>query len=326
MKTGMDLLREVERAEARIRAHVRRTPVEPSPWLSAGEVDAHLKLECQQRTGSFKLRGALSKLTALTAAELARGVVTASTGNHGAAVACGARTVGTRALVFAPRSADPVKLEGVRALGAELRVAGDDCVDAEAAARAWAETEGWTYVSPYNDPLVVAGQGTLGLELAQQFERLDALYVSVGGGGLIGGVGGALKALGSELEVVGCSPANSAVLCRSLEAGRIVEEESLPTLSDGTAGGVEADSITFELCAEVIDRFVLVEEDEIAAAMRGVLRHHNATIEGAAGVAVAALSRDRELLAGRTACAVLCGANVAPEVLRRVLAAESESR
>jgi len=318
----MDLLARVEAAEARIRPLIRRTPIEPSPWLrgeTQGDAPVHLKLENQQRTGSFKLRGAASKLTSLSAAERAAGVVTASTGNHGAGVACAATELGLTALVFAPANADPAKLAAVRAFGVDVRLAGEDCVEAETAARAHAETSGATYVSPYNDPEVVAGQGTLGLELASQLPDVEVLYVSVGGGGLIGGVGGTLKALGREVEVVGCSPENSAVMCHSLAAGELLEEESLPTLSDGTAGGVERGSITFELCQSVVDRFLLVTEDEIAAAMRGVIEHHRTLLEGAAGVAVAALRKDAETRGARSACALLCGANVSPEVLVRVL-------
>lgn len=314
-----DVLGDARRADSRIRPTVRHTPVEPSPWLSRHGAHAHLKLECQQRTGSFKLRGALSKLTGSTEEERARGVVTASTGNHGAGVALSASQLGTRAIVFAPSNADTSKLAAVRALGAEVRFEGLDCIESERAAREYAAESGATYVSPYNDPLVVAGQGTLGLELAQDLAELEVLYVSVGGGGLISGVGSVLKALEREVEIVGCSPRNSAVMCHSLEAGRIVEEESLPTLSDGTAGGVELDTITFDLCRAVIDRFVLVDEEEIADAMRGVIDHHHQLVEGAAAVAVAAMERDRDRLQGRTACALLCGANVSREVLSRVL-------
>ncbi len=316
----MDLRHDVEAAHTRIRSGIRRTPLEPSPWLSA-DVDARvdLKLENLQRTGSFKLRGALSRLTMLSSEERAAGVVTASTGNHGAGVAHAAAHVGTRAIVFVPTTADEGKLAAVRALGAELRFEGADCVEAENAARAFAVESGATYVSPYNDPFVVAGQGTIGLELAEDAPDLDAVFVAVGGGGLISGVGGYLRALGREVEVVGCSPRNSAVLCASLEAGRVLDLPSEPTLSDGTAGGMEHDSITFDLCRHTIDRFELVDEDEIRAAMCGVIEHHHTLIEGAAGVAVAAFQRTRARYAGKRVAIVLCGANVSRATLRAIL-------
>ncbi len=322
-----DVLSEARQAEKRIREFVRETPVERSAWLSTPDQDVSLKFECFQRTGSFKLRGALSRLTALTPEERTRGVVAASTGNHGMAIACGAAELGLEAVVFAPESADEEKLAGVRARGATVRSAGTDCVEAEVAARAFARETDRVYVSPYNDPLVLAGQGTVGLELARQLPDLDRVYVACGGGGLMSGIGSVLRGLGSEVELVGCSPARSAVLAHSVAAGRILDEPSLPTLSDGTAGGLEPEAITFDLCRRLVDRWVEVEEGEIAAAMRGVLAQEHALIEGAAGVAVAALLRDRERARGgaRSACVVLCGANAAPRTLRAVLAADLEA-
>jgi len=315
----VDLRAEVVAAHGRIAPYVRETPVEESPHLGGGVSRVHLKLENLQRTGSFKLRGAMNKLLALDEGTRARGVVAASTGNHGAAVAWGAAALGCPALVFAPRGAPSAKLDGVRAYGAEVRLVGDDCLQAEAAARAHARASGATYVSPYNDALVVAGQGTLALELARQLERLDAVFVAVGGGGLIAGVGGYLKAVAPGVEVVACSPRNSAVMHASLAAGRILDLPSEPTLSDGTAGGVEAASITFELCRAVIDDFVLVDEDAIAAAVRTVVARHHTLIEGSAGVAVAAFLARRERYAGKDVAVVLCGANVDPRVLKDLL-------
>ena len=316
----MDIRVEAEKARRRIALHARTTPVEFSPVLS-GEIGArvHLKLENFQRTGSFKFRGAMNKLLALDEGERARGVVAASSGNHGAAVACGASLVGGRAVIFVPEVADPSKVEAIRKQGAEVRTAGEDCVLAEAAAREFAREREMTYISPYNDLLVVAGQGTIGLELVEQLEHIDAVLLALGGGGLASGVGGVLKALDGSVEVVACSPENSCVMHDSLAAGRILEQESLPTLSDGTAGGVEADTITFELCQRWIDRRVLVNEEDIAAAMRTILVHHHVLVEGAAGVAVAGLAKARETLVGKEVAVILCGANVSIEVLKSIL-------
>ena len=316
----MDVRQETIAAESRIREHVRTTPVERSPFLEAAVgARVFLKLENLQRTGSFKLRGALNKLFSLSPDERAAGVVAASTGNHGAAVACGASEAGCRAVVVAPESAAGSKIEAIRIYGAEVRFAGTDCVVAEKEARDYADRNGMTYVSPYNDPKVIGGQGTIGLELERQMSKVDAIFVSLGGGGLIGGIGGYLKAIGKQVEVVACSPENSPVMHESLLAGRIVCRESKPTLSDGTAGGVERGAITFDLCREVVDESVLVGEEEIRQAVRLVLERHHVLVEGAAGVAVAGLLKQQRRFAGRDVAVVLCGANIDIEVLRTIL-------
>lgn len=316
----MDFERDVARAIGRIGQHIRKTPLEFSPFLSE-ETGArvHLKLENQQESGSFKLRGAMNKLLVLDEEQRGRGVICASTGNHGLAVATGAEKLGCVATVFAPRSASGSKLAGIRLRGSEIRFEGDDCVLAERAARSFAEAEGLAYISPYNDADVVAGQGTIAYELADQLDRFDAVFVSVGGGGLIAGIGGYLEAIGREVDVVGCSPSNSAVMHASLEAGRVLDMESLPTLSDGTAGGMEADSITFELCRELIDRFTLLGEDEIRNAVRDVVSHHHMLIEGAAGAAIAGMRQCAERYADRDVVVVLCGANIGIDVLGEIL-------
>lgn len=316
----MDLRREVEDAAQRITGRVRRTPVERSPALEAdGASEVWLKLENQQLTGSFKLRGASNKVLSLSEAERRRGIVAASSGNHGAAVACAAAAAGSSALVFVAEGVRAAKLDAIRSWGAEVRTHGTDCVEAEIEARRHAEAAGMTYISPYNDPLVIAGQGTVGLELAEQLPRLDAVFVALGGGGLLAGVGGYLKTLWPGLQVIACSPAASPVMHASLEAGRIVEMEPQTTLSDGTAGGVEPGAVTFELCREIVDESLLVSEEEIAAAVRMVVERHHTLIEGAAGVAVAGFLAHRQRFSDRRTAIVLCGANIDAAVLREIL-------
>ncbi|TDJ68604.1 MAG: threonine/serine dehydratase [Planctomycetota bacterium] len=315
----MDVRAEVLAAEVRIAGHVRRTPVESSHFLgAAGKCHAYLKLENFQRTGSFKFRGAMNKLLALAPAERKAGIVAASTGNHGVAVACAADLLGVPAVIFAPETARSTKLEAVRDYGAEVRQVGDDCLVTESAARAHARDESMTF-SPYNDPEVIAGQGTIGRELEQQLENVDTLFVAVGGGGFVSGIGGYLKAVGRDVRVVACSPRRSAVMHDSLAAGQILDLPSEPTLSDGTAGGVEEGAITFDLCRDVIDDFVLVDEDEIADAVRSIVVHHHMLVEGAAGVAVAAFQKEREGLEGQDVVVVLCGANMDVETLKGLL-------
>jgi threonine dehydratase len=316
----MDLVRETLEAEHRLRGWVRETPVEPS--LALGQesgAEVHLKLENFQRTGSFKIRGAMNKLLTLTPEERAQGVVAASSGNHGAAVADGTSVLGIPATIFVPEDASPTKVATIRSYGTQVRLEGADCVVAELRARRYAEKTGRVYVSPYNDPVVVAGQGTVGLELANQLESIDAVLVALGGGGLIAGIGGYLKSIVPEVEIIACSPEKSAVMHASIEAGRILELDSEPTLSDGTAGGVEPGAITFELCRTIVDRYVLVSEAEIASAMRLIVDRHHMLIEGAAGVPVAALLKEKASLAGKRVAVVLCGANISPEILCRVL-------
>ena len=279
----------------------------------------NLKLENQQRTGSFKLRGAFNRMLLLDPAQRSAGVVAASTGNHGSAVACAARALGVEARIFVPEHADPSKTRAIELQGASLVQVGSDCIESERAARVDAEQSGSTYVSPYNDPDVVAGQGTLGVELHQQVDDLDAVFIAMGGGGLISGAGGYLRSAFPSLEVVACSPEHSAVMHHSLEAGRLLDLPSKPTLSDGTAGGVEAGSITFDLCREVVGSSVLVTEAEIVESMRILLGEHHQLVEGAAAVALAGFLKQRERFRGRSVAIVLCGANIAPEVLREVL-------
>lgn len=317
----MQLPAEIKSAEDRIRDHVRHTPIEDSKVLGDhADCTVILKLENHQRTGSFKLRGAFNKMLLLDESARKRGVVAASTGNHGSAVACAAHDLGVEATVFAPTNADSGKLEAIRSQGAQIRTAGDDCLHAEHEARQFCMENDRTYISPYNDTAVIAGQGTIGVELSRQIEDLDVVFMSVGGGGLLSGVASYLKSVRPGIEIVACSPANSCVMHESLQAGELLDLPSEPTLSDGTAGGVEKGSITFELCRQLVDRSILVTEEEIASAMRLVIRSHHVLVEGAAGVAVAGFLRDRDAHAGRKVAIILCGANASLEVLGRVLA------
>jgi len=300
----------VEAAETRIRPLLRETPLEPSPLLSELAVaDVYVKLENLQPTGSFKVRGALNKLYSLAPEERQAGVVAASTGNHGAAVAYGLHLLGIPGIVFVPENAAPAKVAKIRDLGADVRFFGDEGGATETHARAFAAEHGMTYVSPYNDWEVVGGQGTIGAEIARQLPGIEAVVASLGGGGLIGGIAGYLKALKPGLTVIAASARNSKAMMESVRVGRVVETVHLPTLSDGTAGGIEQGTITFELCRELVDEFVDVDEEAIAEGTRLFFESHRATVEGAAGVAVAGLLAAKRRLAGRKVAVVICGAN-----------------
>jgi len=318
----MDLTTAIFEADRRIRPYVRETPLDPSPSFSQGSGgQVYFKLENMQHTGSFKVRGATNKIVSLDDAVRQRGCVAASTGNHGTAVAFTLGKLGRRATVFVPETASAAKVESIRIAGADVQVYGQDSADTEKHARRWAAEQSMTYVSPYNDPLVIAGQGTIGLEIDRQLDGgLDAVFASVGGGGLISGIAAALKAKRPEVRIIGCSPENSAVMAESVQAGRIVDLASSPTLSDGTAGGLEAGAITFDLCRELVDEHIRVTEEEIAACMRRFIASQHMLIEGAAGVAIAGFERERKRFEDATVAVIICGANIGLDTLRRVLA------
>ncbi len=310
----------IDAAYRRIAPLVRETPLEESSGLAPDSgVTVLLKLEHLQRTGSFKFRGACHRISRLSPGEAAAGVVTASNGNHGLGVAAAAQARGIAAEVYVSAQVSPAKARRIAAHGARIHPAGDHPLAAELAARRAAEESGRIFISPYNDADVIAGQGTIGLELHRQAPRLDAVFVAVGGGGLIGGIGAYLKSVSPETEIAGCWPENSPVLYQCLRAGRIVDVPERPTLSESTAGGLEPESITLDLCRRVIDRSVLVSEAEILAAMRLVAETEHWIVEGAAAVAVAAFLKETRRYEGKTVAIVICGRNVSPEVLGQLL-------
>ena len=319
-------------AEKRIRSYIRQTILEPAPFYSADSgAQVFFKCENLQHTGSFKVRGALSKILALSQVERERGIVTASTGNHGAAVAYSLNQVGAAGIVFVPEIASGSKVKAIQRLGAEVRYYGTDSAETEIFARQYALEHGATYIPPYNDPQVLGGQGTIGLELSRQLESVDAVFVSVGGGGLIAGIAGYLKNTFPHMQVFGCSPENSQVMAQSVRAGRILGLPSLPTLSDGTAGGIEAGSITFPLCRDLIDEWVSVSETEIAANLREFMSTQHMLIEGSAAVAIAGFKKvaaSKKMdgwLAGKNVVILLCGANIGLDQIKEVLSSNEDS-
>jgi threonine dehydratase len=310
----------IEQAQQRIRSHIRRTECRHSPALSdAAGAEVYLKMENRQLSGSFKLRGVANKLLALSADQRSRRLVAASTGNHGAAFAHAVTELGLDGLLFLPTTVAATKLRAIEASGIPFQLVGDDCVETETHAAGYAADNGCVWVSPYNDPLVVAGQGTVAVELGEQVDGVDCILVPVGGGGLIAGIGCHIKSVAPEIELIGCQPAASAVMYESVRAGQIVTMESLPTLSDATAGGIEAGSITFDLCRRHVDSYVLLEEEEIARAIRFVYENEEMVIEGGAALPVAAALRRPAGLQGKRVVLVITGSKIDEEVLRRVL-------
>jgi threonine dehydratase len=309
-------------AESRIRQLARETPVDHSLHLSRlGDANVYLKLEHLQLTGSFKLRGATNKILSLDEEELRKGVTAASTGNHGMGVCYAARHAGTTATIYLPRDVSEQKLAVIKHLGGIPVPSGGDCLEAEYRAREAASKSGQVFISPYNDLQVIAGQGTMGLELARQLNRIDAVFVAVGGGGLIAGIAAYLKSVSPRTRIIGCWPENSRALYECLRAGRIIQVPEEPTISESTAGGVEEGSITLTLCQQLIGDHALVSETEIRDAMRLILDEEHWIIEGSAGVAVAAYLKERKKYAGQNVAIILCGRNITSKKLRGILQA-----
>ncbi|MEX1309585.1 MAG: pyridoxal-phosphate dependent enzyme [Candidatus Sulfomarinibacteraceae bacterium] len=313
-------MREVLEARRRIEGRIRLTECRRSAALSAAAgADVRLKLENTQVSGSFKLRGVMNKLLSLSPEDRGRLMVAASTGNHGAAFAHGVAELGLEGLLFLPTNASAKKLEAIEASGIPFELVGDDCVETERHARDFAAKNGAVWVSPYNDPAIVAGQGTIGPELVEQVAELGSVLIPVGGGGLAGGIAGFFKTAAPAVEIVGCEPEASAVMAESVAAGGIVEMESLPTLSDATTGGIEEGSITFDLCRRFVDRWVRVSEDEIAAAIRFMVEREGMVVEGGAALPVAVALGRPEFLLGRTVALVVTGSKIDDAVLAEVL-------
>lgn len=307
-------------AAARIAPHIRRTPAHYALSIS-NEIGADVwcKLENVQVTGSFKVRGAMNKLLCLDDGD-STSVVAASTGNHGAAVAYGCQRLDLPCTVYVPEEASRAKVEAIERRGATVRKVAGDPLQAERAARRDADRQGLVYISPYNDATVVAGQGTVGVELADQLDHCDVLVVAVGGGGLIAGTAAAVKARWPDLRVIGVSPQNSAVMARSVAAGRILQLDTERTLSDGNAGGVEEGAITFELCRELVDDWIEVTEDQIASELRRFIDTEHMLIEGSAAAALAGCRIAAQRRQDATMAVVLCGGNIGVDTLTQVLA------
>ena len=317
---GINLKKEVGRAERRIRKYIRLTPLEYSPFFSQeGNCEVHLKLENIQLTGSFKLRGTMNKLLSLSKKERKSILVTASSGNHGVAFAYALKKLGLKGIIYLPGYTSKAKLDSIKYYDVVLKMFGTDCVKTEIHAREEAEKNDFLYIPPYNDLKIIGGQGTVGIELKRQLEQIDVVLVPVGGGGLISGIAGYLKSLDENIEIVGCQPLNSAVMAESIEAGEIIEMESQPTLSDGSAGGIEKGSITFDICQKYVNDFILVSEEEIREAIKLVLEKHSMLIEGAGALTVASFMKAKESFKGKNVVLVISGAKISMDILKEIL-------
>jgi threonine dehydratase len=301
-------------ADRAIRPQVVVTPLIPSPHLSR-LTGCHVSLKCEhlQPTGSFKFRGATNKLRLLPDDLRRRGVATVSSGNHGLGVSLAGKLLGVPVTVYAAASASPVKLDAIRMLGATVVTIDASSLATELEAAERAQRAGMAFVPPYNDLDVIAGQSTIGLELAQQHGDLAAVCVAVGGGGLVSGVGAALQKSHPSTDIVACWPARAAALYHCMHAGEVIDVDEGETISDGTAGGIEPGTITLPIAQHVIDRIVLVEEEDIKLAMKRLAQFERWMVEGAAGVALAGLMHVAPHYQDKHVAVVLCGRNIALE-------------
>ncbi|MDW3227614.1 MAG: pyridoxal-phosphate dependent enzyme [Acidobacteriota bacterium] len=310
---------DIQAAYGRIRGDIVHTPMEYSPALSRlTGARVFIKWESDQITGSFKFRGALNKMRTIPADRKKAGVIAASTGNHGLGVARAAGLEGTAAVLYLPKTAVPLKAARLREAGAVVERHGESCENAEAAARRAAGREGKIYISPYNDAEVIAGQGTIGLEILADCPEVDDVFVPVGGGGLIAGLGIFVKSAKPEIRVIGVEPAASAFMKASLRAGRLVAIREGRTAADAVAGGIEPGSITYPLCRAWIDEIRTTGETFLKEALRLCFRHHGRIVEGAGALALAALLKAGRSLRNRTVVLTASGGNIDPARWREI--------
>ena len=318
-------LADVNAARARLHGIAIHTPLEGSPELTeaTGATDVRLKREELQPTGAFKTRGAHNKVGILAEGRPEAALVTASSGNHGIAVATAAMRHDMRLTVLVGKSVSPAKLERLRALETRritVELFGNDTDDAEAEARRRDDAGHAIYVPPYNDPEVIAGQATVGVEILADWPGVDTIIVPIGGGGLIAGIGLWAKAIKPGLRLIGVQPAASPPMYAHFETGSTDPMPIAPTLADGVSGNIEKTSITWKLCRQLVDEVVLVEEDAIADAMRWALEVPHTLLEGSAVLGVAALQAGVVDVSGRNVAVVTTGRNVGPEILRVLFA------
>lgn len=308
-------------ARARIRSHIYQTPLIPARKAGQShQSNVLFKAENFQLTGSFKLRGATSKLSAHPAGGR---LITASSGNHGIGSACAAKALSRDVTVVLPVSVVPAKLEKIKSYGVDVILHGAEAGLSEQHAQQLAASGAYTYISPYNDLEIVAGQGTIGLEILEQCAQVDNVFISMGGGGLISGIGSVLKAFSPQAKIYGVSAINSMSLAESMKVGKVVETEHLPTLAEAVAGGIDEDTITLPLALAVVDHVVECDEGKIANAMREMAFDENMIVEGSAALALAGFNKVADSLRDQTSVILLCGANVDQGNIKRILYGDS---
>jgi threonine dehydratase len=310
---------DVKQASRDLLPHLRPTPLQYSPaFTDKARCHVHLKLESVQPIRAFKVRGALNMLIRMPVEQRAAGVITASAGNHGMGVAYAAATFKATATVYVPETANQFKAESIKRLGARVVAAGRTYQDAYLEAMAEQKQTGATFVHAYNDPDVVAGQGTIAVELISELEQFDTVVVPIGGGGLIGGIALYMKAMRPAVRVIGVEPAGADAMRRSLEAGHIVTLDKVATMADGLAASAPG-ALTFELARRHVDQVLTVQEDEMLRAIRLLFEWEHLLAEPAGAAALAALLYNHRPAANERVVVLLSGANVTDEVMIRAL-------
>jgi len=306
-------LADVLQARRRIRPHLFPTPLEDSPPL--GE-NIYLKLENLNKTHAFKIRGALNAMLALSAAERAKGVIACSAGNHSQGIAYAAKLAGTRAKVIMPQNTPVRKVGGARRYGAEILMYGKTYDEAESYALKLKQENALPFISPYNNTEVIAGQGTIALELFEELPTLERVLIPTSGGGLAAGVALVCKIMNPNCEVIGVQSTQTPAMYNAFYDTTHPQGD---TLADGLSGEIEEGAITFDLCKQYVDKILLVEEAAIAEAIRWMLRHHGWAIEGAAAVGIAAFLDGQVTADDRTTAIIISGGNIDYEVVQKLL-------
>ena len=311
---SMDMLRDAQRVLDPV---INRTPVVPTKGIVPG-CDFYLKADCLQKTGAFKLRGAYYKIATLSDEEKSRGVIACSAGNHAQGVAFAARDMGIKATICIPEGAPISKIEATRSYGANVVLVPGVYDDAYAEAVRLRDEQGLTFIHPFNDYRIMAGQGTIGLEILEQLPDVDMIFVPIGGGGLIAGLAYAVKNLKPDCRVIGVQAAGAPSMAESLKKGEIITLSSVDTVADGIKVKTPGD-LTFDMCRKYVDEVVTVTEGEIASAILTVLEKQKLVAEGAGAVGIAAAMYHKVNTEGKTVCALLSGGNVDVTMLERII-------
>ncbi len=312
----------IRAAYERIQGYVNKTPLVLSKPLSEMcEGKVYLKLENKQLTGTFKFRGALSKMTTLTDEEKKQGIVTASSGNHAQGVALAAKTLGLSATIFVPKGVSSLKLSRLQQYEVQIKMSnGYDQVEGDA--RSYAKKHGVTYISPYNDYDVMAGQGTIALEIEKDLSDYDSVIVPVGGGGLISGISVGVKQLHHDRKIYGVVTPGAATMYHSLQAGRLVRVDEYDTLAEAFLGGIEEEAKTFEVTREYVDELFVVQERTTAEAIRLLWNKENQVVEGAGATSVALILEQPRMFEGQCVVAIISGGNIAEDLFSSIIDAK----
>lgn len=307
-------------AREQIAPLVRRTPLVSSLLLSEHVgASVYLKLESVQESGSFKIRGAANRMLSLTADEKKRGVITVSTGNHGRAVSYVAKRLGVKAVICLSEAVPDNKVEALRRLGAELEIYGKSYDEAAERCTALEKERGLTMIHPFDDPFIIAGQGTIGLELLEDLPEIDTAVVPLSGGGLMSGIALALKSTNPAIRTIGVTMDRAPVMYHSLRAGKVIEMPEEETIADSLVGGIgPVNRYTFRMCQKYVDDAILVSDEEIAEAMAFALKEHHLVVEGGGAVGIAALLHRRAKDLGKHIAVILSGSNVDIPLLLKI--------